>query len=457
MSKKVFTKKEVNKLLFSETIKKSKVPWLVELLNPETGLNMSDLSPAQMQIVNEIRSDLLNDSIEEWTIAKAPDGKLTLDMGPDKPKWQECQLCGTKNRYIHYIKNKLNNLTINVGSDCIDEFGEIGKVAQNDRRSLVTAQAKNRRLVKLLEEIPNAKSRVEKWNSLLNEVVVILPNKIEEPYIKLGEKSGKLLKTILSKSKNEREISDLKKVFLKQDKYKNIILEYTELNKNMLFVMTRKIDDWIRINRPKDHARIRETVQTEGNGFISSDIAHEINEPGFLKVLATEYSNNIKPDIMKVKQITNNGFVISVAPLFNVDLEISNRLFTKEYGSFAYGEKGLFENELLLVNSRCHSNGDKSILIEEYKKMLSYMNMKIVNVETKNDRMDIENLNPKKYYREDFDKFIERNKLLLYLNKQEELKKEIRKNNNSFTESEYKNLIKQEKEIKSEYLKDLKR
>lgn len=457
MSKKVFTKKEVNKLLFSETIKKSKVPWLVELLNPEAGLNKTDLNPAQLQIVIEMRSVLLNNSIEEWTISKAPDDKLTLDMGPDNKKWKECQLCGTKNRYIHYIKNKFTNLTINVGSDCVDEFGEIGKAAHKDRRSLVSGHAKNRRLVKLLGEIPNAKSRVEKWNMLLSEIDVILPIKIEEPYLKLGYNAEKLLKAILNKNKNEQEVNELKKVFLKQDKYKEKILSYTESNRNLPFVMTRKIDDWLRINRAKDHARIREVAQKEGNGFISSDIAHEINEPGFLKTLATKYSNNIEPEIMKVKQITSNGFLISVSPYFNVDLEISNKVFTKEYGSFAYGEKGLFEKEFLIVNSRCYSNGDKSKLVEEYNIMLSDIKMKIVNVEPKNNRMDIENLNPKKYYREDYDKFIEKNKLLLYLNKQEELKKEIRKNNNSFTESEYKNLIKREKEIKSEYLKDLKR
>lgn len=444
-------------MLFSETIKRSNVPWLIELLKSNKVLSKKELSYEQLQIINEIRSDLLNDSIEEWSIAKAPDGNLTLDMGQDERKWAKCQLCGTKHRYMHYIKNKFTDSVINVGSACIGEFGEIGKVAQRDRRSLVSAQAKNRRLLTLLEEIPNAKSRIDKWNALLNEIDLILPRKIEEPYMKLGKEAEKTFKAILRKNKNEREVKELKAFFIKQEGYKEEILKYDRLNKDKPFVMTKKIDDWLRINRPKDYTRIRETVQNESNGFIGSEIAHEINEPGFLNMLANKYNNNIESDIIKVKQITNNGFVLSVAPLFNVDLEISNRLFTKEYVSFAYGKKGTFENKLLLVNSRCSSNGDKSKLIEEYIIMLSKIGMQIVNVESKKDRMDIKNLNPKKYFREDLDKFIEKNKLFLYLNKQEELKREILKNNNTFTESEYKNLIKREKEIKAEYLKDLKR
>lgn len=457
MSKNIFSKKEVNKLLFSETIKKSKVPWLVDLLSPETALNKSDLSHDQLQIIKEIRSDLLNNSIDEWVISKSPDGKLILDMGENKKEWYKCQLCGTNNRYIHYIKNKYTGDTINIGSDCVEEFGELGKVANKNKRSHISAQLKNRRLVGLLGKIPNAKSRIEKWNTFLNNLEIILPIKLEGPYIKLGEKAEKLFKRILNKNKNEQEIEQFKKVLIKQDKYKEKILKYVDSNKDHLFVYSKKIDDWLRINRPNDHTRIKEIVQNEGHGFISSDIAHEINEPGFLKTLATNYGNNIDPEIMKVKKITSNGFVISVSPYFNIDLEITNRIFTKEYGSFAFGDKGLFEKESLLVNSRCYSNGDKSIIIEEYNIMLSDIKMKIVNVEPKNSRLDIENKNPKKYYREDYEKFIEKNKLFLYLNKQEELKKEIIKNNNSFTEIEYKNLIKREKEIKAEYRKDIKR
>lgn len=457
MSKKIFTKKEVNKILFSETIKKSEIPWLIDLMKIGTGLSKIDLSAEQLQIVNELRSALLNDSIEEWNISKGPEGKLTLDMGDDNRRWMKCQLCGTKNRYIHYIKNKYSKITINIGSDCVDEFGEIGSIANRDRRSLVSNQSKIRRLNRLLEEIPNAKSRIEKWNNFLSNLEIILPIKHEEAYIELGKKAEKLFKRILSVNKNEQEIEQLKRVFIKQDKYKDKILKYVDLNKENNFVYTREIDDWLRINRPNDHSRIKETVQNEGNGFIGSNIAHEINEPDFLEMLATEYSNNINTDMLRIKQVTSNGFVISVAPFFNVDLEISNKLFTKEYGSFAYGEKGLFDNELLLNKSRCRSNRDRSNLIEEYNVILNNIKMKIVNVEPKKNRMDFENLSPKKYYREDYEKFIENNKLFLYLNQQNALKKEILKNNNSFTASEYKNLIKREKEIKTEYLKDIKR
>lgn len=457
MSKKIFTKKEVNKLLFSETIKKSEVPWLVDLLNPETALNKSDLSHEQLQIINEIRSELLNNSSDEWVISKGPDGKLILDMGEDTGKWHKCQLCGTKNRYIHYIKNKYSDDTINIGSDCIEEFGDLGKVANKNKRSLVSAQLKNRRLVGLLGKIPNAKSRIEIWNVFLKSLEIILPMKLEEPYIKLGEKAEKLFKRILSKNKNEQEIEQLKKVFIKQDKYKEQILKHVDLNKDKSFIFSRKIDDWLMINRAKEHAEIKEMIQKEFNGCIHFEIANKINEPGFLKVLANEYSKNINSDEMRMRQTTSNGFVVSVAPFLNVNLDITNRIFSKEYGSIAYGKTNSFDNEILISNAECHSSKDKASLIEEYSEILSFINMNIVNVDWKSNRIDIKDLNIKKVYREDLERFIEKNKLLLYLNKREELKKVILKNSNSFTENNYKNLIKREKDIKASYREDINR
>ena len=456
MSRKVFTKKETNKLLFSETLKGSNVPWLMELLKNNKNLSYSDLNTTQKQIVNEMRSDLLNNSIDEWVTTKAPNNRLTLDLGPNEEQWVKCQLCGTKNRYIHFIKNKLTNIVINVGSDCIEEFGEIGRTAQKDKRNLVSNQLKNRRLMQLLETVPNAKSRVEKWNQFLVRIDIVLPDRIETPYIKLGKKAEKLFKSILSKNQNEKEVQELRKVFLKQNKFKEKIINYVNINKNRTFVMTREIDSWIKINKASDYARIREIVKGIGKGFITAEIAYEINEPRFLETMANEYNKNIDNNIMNIEHITDNGFVVSVYPFFNIYLEITNRVFSKKYSTFAFGEKNTLDIEFLLVNSHCYRSKDRDQIINELKKMLGYVDMKIVNIDKRNNRIDIENLSPKKYIRFNLEKFIESNKHYIYLNKPYVLKTEIFKNSNAFSEWEYKNLIKREKEIKEAYYDDVK-
>lgn len=103
LNRKVFTKKETSKLLHSETIKHSELPWLVELLENKRSFKYSDLDTKQRQMIKEIRSDLLKNSTEEWIITKVPNSnQLTLDLGPNEQGWMKCQLCGTKNRYIHY-------------------------------------------------------------------------------------------------------------------------------------------------------------------------------------------------------------------------------------------------------------------------------------------------------------------------------------------------------------------
>ncbi|MCQ6281076.1 hypothetical protein [Bacillus sp. EB600] len=454
MGKKVFTKKEINKLLFSETLKRSNLPWLMELLKNNKNLSYSDLNVTQKQILNEMRSDLLNNSIEEWGTTLATNNRLTLDLGPNEEKWVKCQLCGTKNRYIHYIKNKITKNVINVGSDCIEEFGAIGEIAHKDKRNLVSDQIKNRRLLKLLETIPDAKSRIENWNKFLGEIDIVLPNRIEMPYINLGKKAEKLFKSILSKSQNEKEVHILKTMFLKQNEFKEKILKYVDRNKNRTFVMTREIDSWLKFNKANEYARIREVIKQSGNGFITSEIAYEINEPKFLKMIANEYNKNIDNNIMKVEHVTNNGFVISVYPFLNIYLEITNRVFTNKYGKFAFGEKNEFDIEFLLTNSRCYRNKDRDKLIDELKKMLSHVGMKIVKIDMKNNRMDIEYSSKKIFIRFELEKFIESNKHHIYLNKHQELQTVIIKNNNTFSEWEYRNLVKKEKDIKEVYYGD---
>jgi len=71
---------------------------------------------------------------------------------------------------IHYIINKISNVVINVGSDCIEEFGDIGRNTLRDKRKLVSNQIKSKRLLKLLKIIPNAKSRIGNWNRFLDEM-----------------------------------------------------------------------------------------------------------------------------------------------------------------------------------------------------------------------------------------------------------------------------------------------
>ncbi|OKL37011.1 hypothetical protein [Domibacillus mangrovi] len=458
MSKNVFTKKERNKLLFSETLKRSNLPWLVEILNNKNTPKYTDLNAEQRQTLSELRSELLNNSIDEWIITKAPGTKhLTLNLGPKEQEWMKCQLCGTKNRYIHFIKNKFTEITINVGSDCIEEFGEIGRAAQKDKRRLISNQNKNRRLVKLLEIIPDARSRVEKWDGFLNEIDIILPSRIEEAYKKLGIKAEKLFKSILNKNQSEKEVQALKKVFQEQIEYKEKILKYVNVNKNRTFVMTKEIDDWLKVNKTNDYIRISEVVKGSGNGFIIPEIAHEINEPSFLKTIANQYNRNIDNNILKIERITNNGFVISVFPLLNIYLEISNRIFTKKYSNFAFGEKSKFDVEFLLLNSQCYRNTDRNKLVDELKKILSSMGMKIASIDTKKNRIDIECIDLKKYFRFDLEKFVESNKQCLYLYRPYELKTEILKNSNSFSQWEYKNLIKREKEIQEAYQDDMNR
>ena len=45
-----------------------------------------------------------------------------------------CQLCKTKNKYIFYIKNKLTDIELHIGSECVKKFPDIIGVKQETRK-----------------------------------------------------------------------------------------------------------------------------------------------------------------------------------------------------------------------------------------------------------------------------------------------------------------------------------
>ncbi|MFC7364980.1 MULTISPECIES: hypothetical protein [Bhargavaea] len=451
MSKKLLTKKEKNKLLFSETIKNSGVNWLIRILRNKEDLKEEYLSHEQILIFRELKSNLLNNSIKEWEITLAPNGHFTLDKGPKETGWEKCQLCGTKNRYVHFIKNKFNNRILNVGSECINEFGDIGLMAHRDRRQLISEQNKNYRMQKLIKEIPWAKSRVENWNQFFSEVELILPNRIEEPYVKAGKIAERTLNKILSKNNNKAEIEKLKALFEKQEKYQSKVFSYIQKYIGHPFAMTKEIDDWLRINNPGKHMEIKGRVKKHENALIDAEVASLINEPGFLAILKDRYTTNLDKDRIQFLENSKYGFICSVYPYFDIKLEISNKNFTTAYGKFLFSNDEAFNEKYLLFNSKCFDSTDIERLLTRYMDELKRCNMTIVNINRKKNQLDIKSNKTKNYYRLDLKGFTEKNMFNLYSKRLKEILKEIIKTNNSFSHTEYTNLIKRERDIRSSY------
>lgn len=88
------------------------------MTTPETGKNVYETS-----VINAINglstSDKYNEAKNEWEF----NGKV-IDYGPikdQKPK-QKCNLCGHNVRYAYVLNNTKNGKSIEVGSECIENY-----------------------------------------------------------------------------------------------------------------------------------------------------------------------------------------------------------------------------------------------------------------------------------------------------------------------------------------------
>lgn len=117
MSKKILNRKQ--RVLLENSQILLQFPLLQELLSSYEELSediLPHLDGSTQSFLQNMMPNILLQAESEWD----PDFHCAKDLGDDRVP---CSLCGTANRYVFYITNRLNATKMNVGSDCIQQFG----------------------------------------------------------------------------------------------------------------------------------------------------------------------------------------------------------------------------------------------------------------------------------------------------------------------------------------------
>ena len=80
-----------------------------------------DFDDKLINLMLYVFQDIRDECEKEWY----SNGKMDVVESDNQEDWVKCALCGTPNKYIYYIVNRLNKTKLNVGSDCIDKFSSI--------------------------------------------------------------------------------------------------------------------------------------------------------------------------------------------------------------------------------------------------------------------------------------------------------------------------------------------
>jgi hypothetical protein len=296
----------------------------------------------------ENRKTMLSNILNEWYSVKEceiSDAKLN------------CQLCGHANKYIFFIHNKITDIDLHIGSECVKKFPDITGI-QQERKRLSQMQKENERQKRKIEFevmeddldfLMNAKNIVEnikimlpyKLNCEINDTLYQL-NLIKTSYIK----SGGCLEEVFEKYKY------LKAKFMKlnteaEDRYQQI--------KNSILICDKETADWILSN----YETVWEYV-AKNDGLFDVESLKKIYFDKFVIRLLPEFKKHLKDSDIQILYGRGNLIFFSIKNnryVYPVTFSVTMKKFMETIGcycitdlSYHFGKTDL--QDIFIENSK---------------------------------------------------------------------------------------------------------
>lgn len=392
---KLVTLSQRNLLLKSDILKD--YPELRTFLETTPDKDSSEIYTLDKEVQNLFKSGIFNaisnKAPQEWEVDK----DKTLESGKELKHTTNCEICNTKIKNICYIKNKMNNNRLIVGSTCVTYFGIL------DKKELDKI-LKEREIIKRREEINKSINSIEKTFQELDLFIekspIVIKNKVIKQFVSLKNEAFNLYKKYIESNleKNEKNeiINKIKEILPKIKVEKNHISEYIDNNKNNKFVVTKNIFKSIDFN---DKYR----TDLEEEGFISDKNIFRIRDAKFIKSVIDDFNNylidynmkiigiyELSRDIYYQIDIGNRGFTI-------VDYKYKD--FAFNYGSLLFGEQALDDISVhnIFKNSIIRSEETIKTIIESIEQIIEKRSFELDDVNKQFDEIIIKNCNNDRY------------------------------------------------------------
>ena len=298
----ILNKRDLVLLHHSEEVKNIDIYGnLYESLKSYDTLSQKDLEKdivfddkARMILRHDVKT-MINHIQEEW-YAKSSFLVATTEV--------HCQLCGTKNKYICYIVNRINGNELNVGRECVKSYKTINgtKAVLNKLNTYVRDLTKDSNRSNFDTALGNdinftkiAKEKLDTFPILLPfklhldiENVIVNCNRIRTSYISSGG-----------------DINDcINKFYILMAKFEELYQKaesYYVQNKNNPLICTREIADWLKKNYPTKITEIQKS-----KSILNENTLEYIHEPNFIKKNLSVFSNCLKDKDIKFLSVNKN-------------------------------------------------------------------------------------------------------------------------------------------------------
>ena len=257
---------------------------------------------ARIVLLNLENKKIMMDKImDEWHSVKNCDIVETL---------VNCQLCGRPNKYVFYIHNKITEIDLHIGSDCVRNFPDITGIKQQKKRltQLQKEQAQQKRKIEFEMREGESIRFIDEVEQKFKKFPIMLPFKLHT------EIKEVLYQLRLSKSTYIKSGGNLDEVYFSycvlKEKFRDLYKmanEYYQAVKSNPLVCDKETSDWLL----KNNASVWNAVSKNGGIFDVNTLMKVYNER-YVNKKIREIIGHLKDKDLKLKQVSKSYIHFSI-------------------------------------------------------------------------------------------------------------------------------------------------
>ena len=298
-------------------------------------IQLKDLSKEEQLFLNNIYPKVKMEAIKEWKVDYSKGVEVL-----DEHKTIKCQLCNHNIMNLCYIKNKFNNNSLKVGTECVRHF-EIKEDVDLDK--ILQERKYIKRLEKLNFKVPNIETIANQWDLIIEQQPIYIKKSIKSNYLNIGNKIKELYREYTYKknitlSRETEIIQTINKLIELSQKEKQAILEYVNDNKHNILVPTKEII----INLKKEN-NSQGLKWIEEDGEIKNRTLFRIKDIEYIKKLIPYFSKALSKSGIMIKYVETYknklGYTFTVKRNPNIKLFLHYTDFVIDYGGIVTKEQ----------------------------------------------------------------------------------------------------------------------
>lgn len=313
MAKTVLTLDEINLLLNSEEPKNTELYgnlyFVLYSLQTKKAVSLEQLAgindKAQAALTYN-KKTLIDTVIKEWYAEGVSE--------EDPSKKVRCGLCNTPNKYLYYIRNRKNNVLLNVGSSCINKFPNIDNYIEQKKQlvQIHNGHLEVKRRNEFYEAFPECEKFISDADNFFNTLPILLPyelySKMQDTINRMRLIYTKYVKEGKKPFKSEFDSFKLFQLAIDQfEKLRLLTESFVSKNMNTALICKRKEINWLISN--KRHILLQKIA--ENDGVYTLGTLKQMSSYDFVKEWWDVFGIKNHSSIFKIEGIENNNIVFS--------------------------------------------------------------------------------------------------------------------------------------------------